>query len=75
MIRLDLAFAPLLALLILTGCGADADIERIQKKWADAVVIRICVDGTRIYRLNDGTYNAGAFVDPVEDPNTVCSSK
>lgn len=62
---------PLLAMVLLAGCEAD---DRIHAKWDGAVTVKICADGTHIYRLRDGTYNAGGFVDPVENPNTVCAN-
>ena len=43
-------------------------------KWTRAVIVKICHDGTRILRLEDGShwarYQARSFA--VENPDTVC---
>jgi hypothetical protein len=50
--------------LLLGGCdnaereAAQRAREARQALWADAKAVRICVDGTYIYKLNDGTYRA-----------------
>ena len=42
--------------------------------WENASVVRICPDGTRIWRLSDGSYSTGFLLgNRVENPNAVCT--
>ena len=57
--------------LALSACGP----SETQKRWDGAVVVKICRDGTFIYRLKDGQYRiTGLASAVVEDPRTVCQS-
>lgn len=58
----------LAALLLLTGCG---DSAVTPGRWEGAVVVRICRDGSYIFRLRDGAY-VDAYAHPIEDPEKVC---
>lgn len=46
--------------------------EKHNEQWRGAVIVRVCRDGTRIYRLRGGTLTTRNA--PVEgnDPNAVC---
>ena len=46
-----------------TATGPDSERE---KKWDGAVIVRICRDGTHIYRLKDGLLHTGGFGGVVE---------
>ncbi len=37
-----------------------------------AVLVKVCRDGTHIYRLRDGSNVSGLLLTPVEDLKTVC---
>lgn len=71
-----------IAFLFLASCG-DSEQEQKAKddfnnKWENAVIVRICFDGTRIYRLPDGkfyTYVAFGGSSLVDDPTTVCAKQ
>jgi hypothetical protein len=63
------------AALLLVGCS-DPEADALRAKWDGAVIVKICVDGTRIYRLHDGRYFSGGIgSNEVENPGTVCASK
>jgi hypothetical protein len=74
-----LRIAPLVIVglcLLLAGCEDDKLAEhraRREAMWEGATVVRICVDGTRIYRMHDGRFIArkGWAESPVEGPE-VC---
>ena len=60
------------ALLLLTGCE-DERSRKLQDRWDGAVLVRVCRDGTHIFRLNDGTHRTGGLsASPVENPEKVC---
>lgn len=62
------------AVLLLAGCHKDKETAE-EKKWrADTRLIKICRDGSHIFRMPDGTYRTGGlFSSRVENPETVCS--
>lgn len=41
-------------------------------EWEGAKIVRICFDGTRIFRMRDGSYRTSLSSIPVESPD-VCS--
>lgn len=52
------------------------EIEEQQRLWDGAVVLRICRDGTRIFRLHDGRVVVGGWMqtpDPGRTPEEICS--
>jgi len=54
----------------------NAQVEMIKQKWDGAMVVRICVSGTYIYRLEDGSYVTGGWGSArVENPDTVCEGR
>lgn len=58
---------------LLASCAPDPDLE---KKWEGATLVRICMDGTYIYRLKTGEFRTGGLSNAkVEDPKTVCEAK
>lgn len=59
----------IISLLMLTAC----EPSETEKYWAGTVVVRICRDGTNIYRLPDGRFFTGGYPRLVERPETVCS--
>jgi hypothetical protein len=69
---MKLAMAVLFALM-LAGCGSS---EPEPSVYDGAVVVKICVDGTRIYRLRDGRFVTGGWgASLVENAETVCAQK
>jgi len=58
--------AVLLALL-LTSCGEDPPNPS-----DGATLLRVCRDGTRIWRYRDGSIHAGPWGHHVEDADSVC---
>jgi len=57
----------------LSACGEQKAETSI---FDDAVIVKICADGSRIFRLNDGRFIAGGWGQRlVEDPQTVCAPK
>ncbi len=63
----------LLVVLILAGCDAPGDAAR-KAKWDGAVVVRICRDGSYIYRLRNGEFWTAWPNQRVESPETVCTN-
>lgn len=61
----------MLAFLFLAACGETES----EKAWHGAMLVRICQDGTYIYRLKDGRFFTGGMGYRVEDPTTVCVMK
>jgi hypothetical protein len=68
---------PLLALTLLallTGCEDYERQRKLEEMWAKAVLVKVCIDGTRIYRLEGGLYVTGGWGTAiVENPETVCT--
>lgn len=50
------------------------DKRKHEEFWRGSSVVRICRDGTRIFKLKDGRYVTGvSYPQLVEDPDTVCA--
>jgi uncharacterized lipoprotein YmbA len=63
----------LICALTLAGCGAS---EPEPSVYDGAVVVKICADGSRIFRLQDGRFVAGGWgAHLVDNPETVCAQK
>jgi hypothetical protein len=60
---------PLVALLVL--CGCERQTTELERQWEGATILRVCRDGTHIFRLRDGTARNG-WNRLVENPDTVC---
>jgi hypothetical protein len=61
--------------LILSSCS-DPNAALKSQRIQGAIIVRICADGTFIYRLRDGSFVTGGWGEqPVESPETVCQSK
>lgn len=63
------------AMAVLSGCHS-AETEAARKvaaeHWRDTPVVKICRDGTYIYRLRNGEHWTGGISRRVENPETVC---
>jgi hypothetical protein len=58
---------------VLTACSEQPPTPSI---YDGAVVVKICMDGSHIYRLKDGRYIEGGLgAREVENPATVCAAK
>ena len=58
--------------LLLTGCE-DEHSRKLDEQWRGAVLVKVCRDGTHIYRLSDGKHRTGGLgASWVENPETVC---
>ena len=68
-------FAVLAFVFLLIGplwfAARDAD-ARFHETWDGAVIVRICRDGSRVFRLRDGRTVAGSY--EVENVETVCGA-
>ena len=65
----------LLLSFVMAGCESKEDRaakEAWSAAWDNAVVVKICRDGTYIYRLNNGHYYTGGFPRRIENIDTVC---
>lgn len=57
--------------IIDAGVRRTREIQREHDYYGRGIVVRICLDGTRIYRYNDGSYWTALGV-PIENPDIVC---
>lgn len=65
-------FLALLAAFALGSCEFEGE-RKLREKWDGAVVVKICRDGTRIYRLQSGELVTGGLVPgTVENAETIC---
>lgn len=64
------------AMAVLSGCQTEAEraaTDAAQELWRGAVVVKICRNGTHVYRLRDGRhFTGGLFNQSVDNPETVC---
>lgn len=59
--------------LLLVGCSASDPEPSVTD---GAVIVKICIDGSRIFRLRDGRFMAGGWGGTlVDNPETVCAAK
>lgn len=60
--------------LFLSGCGDSPEEIARKEYWNSGRLVKICRDGTRIYRMKDGRYfTGGLFPNLIEFPETVCA--
>lgn len=67
--------AILFSTFLLTACGETPEEKAHREYHAAAVVVKICRDGTYIWKYPDGKYRTGGMGHPVENPSTVCESR
>lgn len=53
--------------------GINDNAERSKATWEGATIVRICFDGTRIYRMRDGSYRTSWNDLKIESPE-VCGT-
>ena len=58
--------------MLLAGCD-DERSRKLNEQWDGAVLVKVCRDGTYVYRLSDGEHRTGGLAAAyVDDPETVC---
>lgn len=68
-----LGFGFLAWMVIASNAEIDAMVARHEAKWGGAVLVRVCKDGTRVYRLRDGEHwTGGSGSSLVDNPATIC---
>jgi hypothetical protein len=58
---------------LLAGCSDDERARKLDEQWKGAVLVKVCRDGTYVYRLSDGKHRTGGLAAAyVDNPETVC---
>lgn len=63
----------LLAPLLIVGCGDSAADKAMEQELRGRVIVKVCRDGSRVFRAPDGHHYVGGLGGArVDNPETVC---